>query len=794
VFLRNIGIVPSLGSAKSGASDGPSISNISRRSFVAGSGLFVIGVSLAGCSGYTEPDIDADAFNLGDPGPSPLTDIAGGDASPALWISIEEDSTVKITCHRSEMGQQTWTAMAQIVADELEADWDSIEIVQAEGHERYGDQNTDGSRSVRYNFHRLRTAGAAMRKMLTDAAALFWEIDAADCVAAEGLVSNSQNGDTLSYGNLAELAARLPVPSEEEITLKEPADWRFIGKEIPSLTIPLITQGKGTFGIDVERPDMVYAVVARPPQVFGRTGSFEDAAALAIPGVLRTVKLPDAKPPAVFQPMGGVAVVARDTWAAIEGRKALEIDWVDGPNAGYDSESYGQSLQQAAKQTGTVRRSRGNVAAGMGDAAQRLEADYYAPHLSQSPMEPPCATAAWTGETLECWACVQDPQDTRQNLADLLEIDKENITVNATWLGGAFGRKSKPDFVVEAALIAREVGKPVKLTWTREDEVSHGFYHAVSAQHMEAGLDADGNCTSYLHRTVFPSISSTFADGTPPPSDGEVGMGATDVPFAVPNLRVESASAKGHLRTGWLRSVCNIFHAFAVQSFAGEMAAAAGRDQKDYLLDLIGPARTIDPADDGATYSNYGESLDDYPIDTGRLRGVIEKASDMAGWGRSLPEGSGIGIAAHRSFLTYVATVIEVSVTEDGTLSIPGIWLAVDAGTVVNPRHVRAQMEGGTIYGLSNALFGEITAKNGAIVQDNFPTWRLMRMGEAPRAFEVEIMASNARPAGVGEPGTPPAAPALANAVFNATGHRLRSLPMMSKGANRLTLPQTEPA
>lgn len=792
MFLRNIGIIP--GETRFGPDEGarPSITNLSRRGFVAGSGLFVIGVTLAGCSSYVEPDIDAGAFDLPDPGDSPLTEVAGGDATPALWITIEEDGTVKITCHRSEMGQQVWTSMAQIVADELEADWNKVEIVQAEGHERYGDQNTDGSRSVRYNFHRLRLAGAAMRKMLTDAAALYWKMDPSECSAAEGLVSNSRNSDTLSYGNLAELAAKLPVPAEDDITLKELSDWRFINKEIPSLTVPLIAQGAGTFGIDIDRSDMVYAVVARPPQVFSGVGSVHDAAALEVPGVLQTVRLPDARPPALFQPMGGVAVVARDTWAAIQGRNALEIDWTDGPNAGYDSESFGETMKQTARRPGTVRRERGNVQSGLSAAAQRIEAEYYAPHLSQSPMEPPSATAHWTGDKLECWACVQDPQTTRQTLADLLKIDKENITVNATWLGGAFGRKSKPDFVVEAALIAKEVGKPVKVTWTREDEVRHGFYHSVSAQRLEAGLDEDGKCTSYLHRTVFPPIASTFVDGMATPTDGEMGLGATDVPFAMPNLRVESGDAKGHLRIGWLRAVSNIYHAFAVQSFAAEMAHAAGRDQKDYLLELIGEPRTFDPADEGATYPNYDASIEEYPIETGRLSNVIEKAAEMASWGRDLPDGQGLGIAVHRSFLSYIATVIEVSVSPEGALTIPGIWLAVDAGTVINPRHVRAQMEGGTIYGLSNALYGEITAKNGAVVQDNFPSWRVMRMGEAPREFDVEIVQSSTRPAGVGEPATPPAAPALTNAVFNATGHRIRTLPIIGASDKRISLPADE--
>lgn len=793
MLIRDLGIIPAQKAQHDDELASPFV-NLSRRAFVGGAGLFVLGVTLAGCSTYVEPEIDADAFKLKDPGPSPLTGVRGGDASPGLWIAIERDGTVKITCHRSEMGQQVWTSMAQIVADELEAEWDKVRIVQAEGHERYGDQNTDGSRSVRFNFHRLRVAGAAMRHMLVAAAALYWKLPADQCEAKGGLVTNSQNGETLSYGNLAELAGKLAIPAEADIKLKTPRQWRYISEEIPSLTVPRIVTGDSTYGIDVKRPGMVHAVVARPPQLFGRVGSVDDSKALAVPGVLRIVRLPDAKPPTMFQPLGGVAVVARDTWAAIEGRRALEIVWQAGPNAAYDSESYAEQLRATARRGGKVRRSRGDVAAALASASKRVTAEYYAPHLNQSPMEPPSATAEWDGERLECWACVQDPQGTRDTLAEALGIDKANVKVTPTWLGGAFGRKSKPDFVVEAALIAREIGKPVKVTWTREDDVRHGYYHSVSAQYCEAGLDEDGKCTAWLHRTVFPPISSTFDNSVTEPSDGEMSMGATDMPFAMPNLQVESGNARSHVRIGWLRSVANVYHAFAVQSFAAELAHAAGRDQKDYLLELIGPARRIDPTVEGATYGNYGAELGEYPIDTGRLRQVVEKAAAMAKWGRKLPKGRGLGIAAHRSFLSYVATVVEVAVGEDGKLTIPGVWVAVDAGTVINPRHVRAQMEGGTIYGLSNALYGAITAKGGAVVQDNFPSWRLMRMGEAPRAFEVEIIASDAPPGGVGEPPTPPAAPALANAIFTATGHRLRTLPLIGADASKLVLPARQSA
>jgi isoquinoline 1-oxidoreductase beta subunit len=758
--------------------------SMSRRGFVMATSGLTLGVVLAGCSGTDEP---APAPAPSATGPSPLTDVLGGDATPGLWIEIAEDGAVNITVHRSEMGQQVWTSMAQIVADELEANWDDVNIVQALGDPKYGDQNTDGSRSVRFNFHRLRVAGGAMRTMLEQAAANEWGVALANVRAELGNVTGP-DGKSVSYGDLAKAASELAVPAEDEIKLKPREDWRYIGKNISSLTVEQITVGQGTFGIDVQMDDMVYAVVARPPHIFGKIGSLDDAAAKAVPGVLATVRLPDATPPAMFQPAGGVAIVATDTWAAIQGRNALDISWQDGPNASHTSATYDAAMMATAQKPGTVHRNRGDAAGALADAATRISADYHVASFAHSSMEPPAATAKWTDDTLECWACVQDPQSTRATLAGLLNMAPENITVNATWLGGAFGRKSKPDFVAEAAMIAKEVGKPVKVTWTREDDLGYDYFHAPSAQHLEAGLNADGEVTSWLHRSVFPTISSTFAPGANEPASGEMGLGATDTPFNIPNIRVESGQAEAGLRIGWLRSVSNNQHAFAVQSFAAELAHAAGRDQKEFLLDLIGPDRSVDLASDGANYDNYAADLSEYPIDTARLKAAAERAASMAGWGRALPERHGLGIAVHRSFLSYVATVIEVAVADDGVLTIPGIWLAVDAGTVVNPRHVKAQMEGGTIYGLSNALYGEITATGGTVDQKNFPDWRLMRMGEAPRTFEVEVMASDALPGGVGEPGTPPAAPALTNAIFAATGVRMRRLPILGPNAVRLAL------
>ena len=752
------------------------IQNLSRRNFLMGTGAFIIGVSLSGSV-------------LGKAKEAALTEAKGGDASPSLWISIETDGAVKITCHRAEMGQQVWTSVAQVVAEELDADWQNVEIIQAIGHPKYGDQNTDGSRSIRYNFHRLRLAGAAMRKMLEQAAAKQWNTALANCHAKNGYVLRSGANDKLSYGELSKAASALPLPLESELSLKSRDQWRYIGQPVASLTVPKIIRGQGTYGIDVNRPDMVIAVIARPPQVFGKTGKFNDEAAKKVPGVLQTVKLPDLEQPALFKALGGVAIVAEDTWAAMQGRKALKVEWIDGPNSKYNSNEYRKSLEAESLKPGDVKRNRGDTNKVLAEAETKLSADYYVPHLAQSPMEPPAATAEWTGDKLVCWACVQDAQTTRSTLAGVLGVPPENVTVHATWLGGAFGRKSKPDFVVEAAIIAREVGKPVKVTWTREDDIQHGYYHSVSAQHFEGAMNEKGECTAFLHRTVFPSISSTFVEGFNEASPTELGLGASDNPFEIKNLRLESGKADAHLRIGWLRSVANIYHAFGIQSFASELAHAAGKDPKDYLLDLIGSERIVDPTKEGAQdYPNYDASLKEYPIETGRLSHVLNVVAGMAKWGRSLPKGHGLGIAVHRSFLSYVATVVEVSVASDGTLSIPHVWVAIDAGTIVNPKHVKAQTEGGTLYGLSNALYGEITASNGVVDQSNFPDYRIMRMREAPRKFDVHIVESTAPPCGVGEPATPPAAPALANAIFAATGTRIRNLPMLGLNGQKLSL------
>jgi isoquinoline 1-oxidoreductase beta subunit len=700
--------------------------------------------------------------------------------TPNVYVNVRPDGIVQIVCHRSEMGQGIRTCLPQIIADELDADWDKIRLEQALGDEKYGDQNTDGSTSIRQQFDLLRGAGAAAREMLVAAAAVAWGVPAAECVTHGHAVHHESSGRSMGYGELVPLTAGLPVP--EKPAFKSKSAYRYIGKSIDTIDGFAMSTGAANYGIDAALPGMLHASIARCPTHGGTVKSVDDKAARAVRGVVDVIRMPDPTAPPVFNPLGGVAVLATDTWSAQQGREALKIEWDKGGNGVYDSEKYREDLLASARSEGKLVRNSGNVLAARDGAARTHVADFYAPHLAQAPMEPPAALARVGADGCDVWSCTQNPQATRDTVAAILGLDKSKVRAHVTLLGGGFGRKSKPDFGAEAAWLAQKSGKPVKVTWTREDDLRHGYFHSVSAQHLEATLDEEGNVTSWLHRTAFPSIGSTFDSAVSGPSAGELGLGFTDLPYAIPNLRLESCDAPAHVRIGWLRSVCNVYHAFAIGSFADELAKLTGTDSHAFLRKLIGPPRRVDPAADEAEYENYSHDLETHPIDTGRMVAVLDKAAEMADWGRTLPEGRGLGIAVHRSFLTTVATAAEVSRDAQGKLRVHTLWTAFDAGQVINPDRVRAQMEGAGIFGMSLAMYGEISAKDGAIVQGNFDTYPIVRMSEAPAAIHVHIMDVDAPPGGVGEPGVPPVAPALANAWFAATGERLRDLPFRKAG------------
>lgn len=704
---------------------------------------------------------------------------------PLVFVSIAPDGTVTIVAHRAEMGTGVRTSLPMVVADELEADWARVRVVQAGADEaRYGNQNVDGSRSVRHFLLPMRRVGAAARQMLEAAAAARWSVPRDQVRATRHEVVHDASGRRLGYGELAADAARLPVPAGDALRLKAPADFRYIGKsEVRLVDLEAIGKGQAAYGMDCHLPGMVYAVVARPPVVGGKPRRVDSAKALAVPGVLKVVDIPPMQGAPAFQPLGGVAVVARNTWSAIQGRAALEIEWDDGPNGDYDSAAYRQTLAAASRAPGKVMRDQGDAPGAWAQAGEveRFAADYHVPHLAHASMEPPVATVRIQGDQAEVWTSVQNPAAAQEAVARRLKLDPAKVKVNVLLLGGGFGRKSKPDYVDEAAIVARAMpqGTPVKLVWTREDDIHHDYLHTVSAERLEAVVDQDGKVRSWLHRSAAPTIGSLFTEGAQGEQLFESAMSAINMPYVIPNVRVETAPVAAHARIGWFRSVSNIPHAFAAQCFIAELAHRAGKDHKQYALDLIGPARRIDPGTLADTW-NYSESPERYPYDTGRLRGVIEAAARGAGWGRELPRGHGLGLAFCYSFMSYTATVVEVAVDAKGEVQVLAVDMALDCGPQINPERIRAQMEGGAIMGLSLALLGEITFERGRVKQNNFYDYEVLRHGASPRVIRTHLVNDDHAlpPGGVGEPPVPPVAPALCNAIFAATGKRVRDLPV----------------
>ena len=706
---------------------------------------------------------------------------------PLVFVSIAADGLVTIVAHRAEMGTGVRTSLPMVVADELEARWDRVKIEQAQANEaRYGNQNVDGSRSMRHFLAPMRRVGAAARQMLEAAAAARWGVPLDQVKAVQHEVIHTISGKRLAYGELAADAAKLPVPKGEALRLKKPQEFRYIGKgKLGMADLADIGRGKAIYGQDKHLPGMVFAVVARPAVLGAKLQGYDKDKAMAVSGVKALVEIPAYKGAPGFQPLGGVAVVARNTWAAMKGREALALHWDEGPNASYDSAEYRKLLEQAAASPGKLMRSNGDLQAIAKQAGDKevLKADYYVPHLAHASMEPPVATALMSADKSRCeiWTSVQDPETAKKLVAGALGLKPEQVTVNVLLLGGAFGRKSKPDFAVEAALIAQTMpGTPVKVVWTRDDDIQHDFYHAVAADRLEAVLDAKGMPKTWLHRSAAPTIGSLFQQGAKGQSGMEMGMGAINMPYQIPHVRIETAEVEAHTRIGWFRSVYNIPHAFAAQCFIAELAHRAGKDHKQYALDLIGPARQLNPQQDLSDGWNYSESPERYPFDTGRLRAVIEAATRGARWGRKLPQGHGLGLAFCYSFLSYSAVVVEVAADAKGQLKVIAVDTALDCGPQINPERIRSQMEGGVIMGLSLAMSSEITFEKGRVKQSNFHDYEVMRHADQPQVIRSHLVGGSmdVPPGGVGEPPLPAVAPALANAVFAATGKRVRALPI----------------
>jgi isoquinoline 1-oxidoreductase beta subunit len=748
-----------------------SADRMSRRSLLRLVPLAAAGLAL-GCFDGKEPALPP-ASTAG----ANKAEAVAADFRPNVFVHLQPDGIVNIVCHRSEMGQGVRSTLPVLIADELGADMAKVRIVQGDGNKAYGDQNTDGSSSIREIYDELRRIGATARVMLVAAAAQRWKVAASECVARDHVVIHTPTQRELAFGDLAADAARLSVP--EKVELRPLGELPRVFKPLPLVDGLAYVTGTAAFGADVKLPGMLVAVIARPPVVGGKVATHDAARALQVKGVRKVVLLPEPKAPWGFQPLGGVAVIADHTWAAMKGREALAITWDHGPNAVYDSATYRDELAKTVQKPGRVLRKTGDVEAALKTAAKVVEADYHVPHLPHLSMEPPAALARVEGDTCEIWAPTQNPQGVQKSVAEALGTTEEKVTVHVTFLGGGFGRKSKADFCVEAALLARELKAPVRVQWTREDDVRHDYLNTVATNRLTAGLDEKGRVVAWRHRTAFPPIATLFG-GESVPSPGDLQQGVLDLALDVPNVSAEAGEAKAYTRIGWLRAVYNLFQAFSVGSFVDEIAHARGTDPRDTWFEILGPSRKASLAELGVTeMKNYGQSLEQHPVDVGRLRGVIERVTKAARWDERKQDGRFLGLAAHRSFLSYAAAVASVVQTPDGRIAVDEVWLAFDAGTVVNPDRVRAQMEGATIFGMTLALHGGITFKGGAVEQSNFlDGGRVVRMNEAPRLTHVELVESDAAPGGVGEPGVPPVAPAITNAIFAMTGKRVRELPL----------------
>ena len=700
------------------------------------------------------------------------------DFSPDLFIAIQPNGDVTIMAHRSEMGTGIKTSLPRVVADELDADWNRVNIKQAPGDQNYGSQNTDGSNSVRGFFDRMRAVGAKARMMLEQAAADKWGVDVADVKADLHKIVHPASGKQAGYGELVEAAKNVEEPKKKDLRFKKREEWRYIGKATKSVDLDDIVTGKAIYGVDAKMVNMVYALIKRPPVVGGKVSFLDADEAKKMPGVVDVIQLPKYKGLApAFNQLGGVAVLAETTWQAWQARDELKVEWDHGENGNYNTKRYKQVLKKSISEEGTPVREVGDVAKEFKDATKKFAVGYSMPHLAHAPMEVPAAVAdvkkRRNGKPVSCHilAATQNPQAVQSTVAKALKIPAEDVRVEVTLLGSGFGRKSKPDYCVEAALLSEQADRPVHVMFTREDDIRHDYYHTMSEMHLEAAVDDNGRPTAWLGRVAYPSIGSTFNPGALMP--GGAGQGFQDIPFDIPNIQVEICKAKGHVRIGWLRAVNHIHQNFAVSSFVDELAHHAARNPKDYLLDLLGEDRHLT----GRGIQAGGK----FPYDIGRLKAVTRRAAELADWDArydNLPKGTGLGIACARSFTSYAAHVFEVNVSKAGKLDVKKVWVVLDAGTVVSPDRVKAQMEGTIAMTLGQTLFGKITFADGRCEQSNYDNYKMALMEHYPRDIVTEIVESDGPPSGVGESTVASAAPALCNAIFSATGIRVRDLPL----------------
>jgi isoquinoline 1-oxidoreductase beta subunit len=682
-------------------------------------------------------------------------DVASAQAveafEPSQWITINHDGIVTITNSVPEMGQGSLTTMPMIIADELDADWSTIRVEQAPANPKLyanpvtGAQAYGGSRGVRDHLQMWRKAGAAARQMLVEAAAKEWGVPVDEIETEPGVVVHRPSGRKLGYGQLVDKASQLPVP--ENPTLKTPDKFRYIGKKVPRRDMPVKVDGKAVYGFDVVVPGMLIGSIERCPVLGGKVKRFDATAAKAMPGVKDVVQVSN-----------GVAVVATSTWAALSARKALTIEWDEGPLAQTSSAQILRDSAEAAKQPGQVVRKDGDAEKVLAAGGRTHEAVYEVPFLEHACMEPMNCTAHVTKDACEIWAPTQSPGPNQATAAKVTGLPPEKVAIHTTLLGGGFGRRTEQDFIIDAVETSKAVGAPVKVVWTREDDLTHGFYRPATHNVFRAALDDRGMPVAWWNRLVGPGIFLAKGRAKPGEIDPTAVTGARDLPYDIPNITVEWVLKDFGVPLGFWRSVAVSQNTYITESFIDELAHLAGKDPYEYRRAL----------------------LDKSP----RHKAVLELVATKANWGAPLPPGHGLGIAVSFSFASYAAHAAEVSVAPDGKVRVHRIVCGIDCGIAVNPDQVVAQMEGGAIYALTAALYGEITIEGGRVQQNNFHAYPMLRINESP-AIEVHIVDSGEAPGGLGEPGVPSVAPAVCNAIFAATGKRVRSLPIRSEALKR---------
>jgi isoquinoline 1-oxidoreductase beta subunit len=674
------------------------------------------------------------------------------DFRPNRWVAIHRNGRVTLVVGKSEMGQGVRTSLPRILADELDVDVERIDLVQAEPGPNFADLATDASTSVATGWHPLRESGAATREMLMRAACTAWGVSFSTCRSERGEIIHDASGRRRAYGELVEAASRLGIPLRPR--LKDPAEFRLIGRNAKRVDGARIVTGRAEYGIDARPEGVRHAVVLRSPVLGGKIRSWDGREAGTVPDVIRVVEIST-----------GVAVVANHTAAAIKGRERLKVEWEPAPGDTFDSAVFEQSQRRAASEAGQAVRREGNLDRALRLSRTRREAEYHYSFQAHAPMEPPNCVADVRNGRCEIWVGTQTPNRLQRDVARRLGISNDAVRVHVALLGGGFGRRQLTDFATEAAEISRSARAPVQLLWTREDDLSHDHYQATSLHRLRAGLGSTGLLTAWHHRIIAPSILRSVS---PAPDDvpGMETLGAADFPYRAPAILVDYVETPCPVPLGWWRGIEFDPNIFVRESFLDELAHAAGRDPLRYRLDLLGPPRAARIGDD--------------TLDVGRLRAVLELAAQKAGWGTSLPPGTGRGIACCAQHLaTFVAHVAEVSVDAAGEWKVRRIVTAVDCGQPVNPLGIEAQMESGVVFGLS-ALRTRVTFSSGRPNELTFSDYPILRYSEMPKV-EVHIVQSERPPTGVGEMAVPPLAPAVCNAIFDAVRKRVRRLPISSE-------------